>query len=349
MKNVLEKCLADLEARIDEPQEQANFDAWRAFLDDEVTTGIFTPPARKPAPPEVNWPSVHINDAQTDPELMLLSQFAAISNALAAGRNNALGVRCNYGVAITASQFGCEIVPMPREQGNLPASRPLGADAARATLDAGVPDIRAGLGAAVFDTAEMFLDAMRRYPKIGRWVSLYHPDTQGPIDTAEVVWGSEIFFAFHDEPDVLGDFLDLMCQQYSVLTRAWFDLVGSATDMPVHWAVRHKGKLMIRNDSLMNLSPETYVEFVRNRDQRLLDEFGGGAIHFCGRGDHYIAAMSETAGLTAIQMSQPELNNMEAIFRHTIDKGIKLLDFSRQAAEAALAAGRDLKGQVHCA
>jgi len=132
MNDTLEKCLADLEARIDEDQEQANFDAWRAFLDDELTEGIFTPPARKPAWPQVDWPSVHTNDAQAEAELMLLSQFGTISAVLASGRSSALGVRCNYGVGIMASQFGCEIVLMPREQGNLPAPRPLGADAALA-------------------------------------------------------------------------------------------------------------------------------------------------------------------------------------------------------------------------
>ena len=205
------------------------------------------------------------------------------------------------------------------------------------------------MGADVFDTAELFLDVFRRYPKIGRWVSLYHPDTQGPIDTAEVVWGSEIFLAFYDEPDLLDDFLDLLCEQYAAFTRAWFGLVGGPGDIPVHWSLRHGGGIMLRNDSLMNLSPETYVRFVRGRDQRLLDTFGGGAIHFCGRGDHYIEAMSQTRGLTGIQMSQPELNDMETIYRNTVDKGIKLLGFSRKAAEASRAAGRDLRGQVHCA
>lgn len=83
-------------------------------------------------------------------------------------------------------------------------------------------------------------------------------------------------------------------------------------------------------------------------DQRLLDEFGGGAIHFCGRGSHYIAHMARLHGLHAIAMSQPEYNDMEAIYQHTVDRGIKLLGLKREAAEQALARGRDLYGQVHC-
>jgi hypothetical protein len=47
-------------------------------------------------------------------------------------------------------------------------------------------------------------------------------------------------------------------------------------------------------------------------------------------------------------MSQPEYNDMEVIYRNTVDKGIKLLGLQPEAAEAALAAGRDLHGCVHC-
>ncbi len=69
----------------------------------------------------------------------------------------------------------------------------------------------------------------------------------------------------------------------------------------------------------------------------------------CGQADHYIPAMAELRGLHAINLSQPELNDMEKVCRHTVDKGIKLLGLKREAADAALARGRDLRGQVHCA
>lgn len=58
--------------------------------------------------------------------------------------------------------------------------------------------------------------------------------------------------------------------------------------------------------------------------------------------------MAELRGLYAINLSQPHLNDMEKVYRHTVDKGIKLLNLAREAAEAALASGRDLRGQVHC-
>ena len=104
---------------------------------------------------------------------------------------------------------------------------------------------------------------------------------------------------------------------------------------------------MLRDDSAMNLSSDMFNEFIRPYDQRLLDEFGGGAIHFCGRGDHYIAALSAMDGVHAIHLSQPECNKMDTIYANTVDKGIRIVGLDLAAAESAIASGRDLHGQVH--
>ena len=92
---------------------------------------------------------------------------------------------------------------------------------------------------------------------------------------------------------------------------------------------------MLRDDSAMNLSPEMFEKFIKPYDERILKEFNGGAIHFCGRGDHYIKKMSEMKHLYAINLSQPEYNNMEVIYKNTIDKGIKLLALDKKTAEEA--------------
>ena len=82
-------------------------------------------------------------------------------------------------------------------------------------------------------------------------------------------------------------------------------------------------------------------------DQRLLKAFGGGAIHFCGRGDHYIAELANLEGLYGINMTQPELNDMELIFANTVDRGINLLALDANAAQQANTRGRNLRGRVH--
>ena len=117
--------------------------------------------------------------------------------------------------------------------------------------------------------------------------------------------------------------------------------------MNVHWGIlRHRGAIVLRDDSAMNLSPELYKEFAAPYDEELLKRFGGGVVHFCGRGDHYIEELCSIPYVTGINMSQPHLNDMEKIYRNTVDKGIKLLAFNRARAEQDKARG--FNGNLSC-
>jgi len=349
MADLLDDCLADLQVRIDEAQEQRNLEAWQGFLEGRCAEPIFFPPRRRPAPARTKWPSININDALKDVDLMVLRELAMVSGQLADGGGSRLNVRCNYGTGILPSLFGCQLFVMARETDTLPAVRPLpSVDDIRRVTEAGLPALRGGLGGRVFDCATRVLELFGKYPLLGRHIVIYHPDMQGPIDTAEEIWGSGIFLAFYDEPELLRNFLEVITRTYVAFMRKWYGLIPPPNGYSTHWGLLHKGRLMIRNDSLMNLSPQVYLEFVRPLDQRLFDEFGGGAIHFCGRGSHYIEAMSAMRGLSGIQMSQPHLNDMETVYRNTVDKGIKLLNVDTKTAQAAVAAGRPLRGQVQC-
>ena len=131
--------------------------------------------------------------------------------------------------------------------------------------------------------------------------------------------------------------------------KAWYDIVGTNDkNWSVHWDMMHQGNIMLRTDSGMNLSPENYEEFIQPYDQRILNELGGGAVHFCGRGSHYIEKTCSMNKLYGINLTQPEYNDMEVIFQNTVDKGIKLLGLNKKCAEEALASGRELHSNVHC-
>ncbi len=350
MSTSLETCLDDLARRIDPDQEQRNQQQWRTFLDGNWPEPVFRPTPRTPAPPRVDWPDVHVNDAQTDVTQMLLQQFGMVSDMLSAGGGGRLAVRCNYGTGILPSLFGCELFPMPRDTCTLQAVRPLSdRDAIRAAAETAPASLHAALPEKVFRAAEAFAEAFQRHPNVGRWVELYHPDLQGPIDAVELICGCEMFLLVHDDPALLHRLLKTVTETYIALLSEWFRRTGPVGEYTAHWAYGIKGAVMLRNDSLMNLSPETYVEFVRPYDHRVFDAFGGkGAVHFCGRGDHYIQAMSEMTGLTAVDMTQPELNDVETILRHTVDKGIALLGVGRETVLPLVEAGRDLRGLVHC-
>ncbi len=349
MNETLKRCLDDLEIRIQPQIEERLLQEWRDFTDNRLSSGFFSPRRAANSPPRVEWPRVSINAALQNYDQMALQQYGACSRLLAEGAGHILNVRCNYGSSIVPLLFGVQPFIMDEEFDTLPTSCPLNdIDAIKKLIAAGVPNLRAGFGAQVLEMGAYYREIAAQYPNIDKYVFIYHPDLQGPLDICEVVWGSTMFYALYDQPELVRDLLELATETYIAFMRKWLEIVPFRPGGNAHWGLYHKGNIMIRDDSAMNLSPDMYEAFAYPFDQRLLREFGGGAIHFCGKGDHYIPRMTQMDHLYAINLSQPEYNDMETIFQHTIDKGIKLLDLKREAVEAALARGRDLRGQVHC-
>jgi len=193
---------------------------------------------------------------------------------------------------------------------------------------------RQGWGRQVFETGEYFKEMLAPYPKLSEAVWIYHPDLQGPVDIAELLLGSHLLLAFYDRPDDVKALMELLTDTYVHFMKRWFELVPPRGDgrYMAHWGRFFKGGVVLRGDSLVNLSPEIYAEFVKPCDERVLAEFGGGVMHFCGRVDHCIDIMTDSEHLTAVNMSQPELNDMERIYRATVGRG-KVLDVRSEVTE----------------
>ena len=341
--------LDDIEKRIDPAAEDDFRQQWQEFLDGKFEGEIFTPCRRTVSESAVLCRDININDAIGNYELMLASQMEGISRALA-GRNRVLDVRTNYGTGILTSLFGAEIFTMPYEMNTLPTTYSLhDTDRIRALLEKGVPDLNGGFGRQVFEMGEIYAEVFSGYPKISRYVNVYHPDTQGPLDICELLWGGEMFYAMYDEPELVHGLLRLVTDTYTAFLRKWFALFPDRGGLNSHWGtLMHKGQIVLRDDSAMNLSPALYDEFARPYDAELLQKFGGGVVHFCGRGDHYIESLCKIPGLTGINMSQPQYNKMEVIYQNTVDRGIPLLSFSREQAEADLTRPGGFHGFMNC-
>lgn len=347
---MIEQYIQDLERRIYPDAEEVLFEKWRAFADGQFSGDIFSPRRAQPAPPTVEWPHVLINDALADFEAMALQQLEPCSKALAEGSGALLAVRCNYGTAILPSLFGAELFLMDKELDTLPACQPLdgGVEAVKRLLDRGVLDGNAGQCEVVFGMGQYYRELFKAYPKLSRYVYIYHPDLQGPMNVCEMLWGSSLYVDLYDQPELIKDFLSLIAETYIRFMRRWNAIVPPLAGYGVHWSMLHRGQIMLRDDAATNLSPAIFDEFVRPYDQRLLGAFGGGGIHFCGRGDHFIAKVAQMPGVYAVNMTQPALNDLETVFRTTIDRQINLIGLERAAAEETLQRGRALHGRVHC-
>jgi hypothetical protein len=347
---MIERYLKDLESRINPAVEDDLLSQWKSFLNDEKEDGFFIPSRRKAIPPQINWPEISVNEALDDPESMALQQLSECSEALSEGSGAVMNVRTNYGTGIMPSLFGAEIFRMDEKLNTLPTTKPLSGnvDAVKEIIDSGIPDLNNGYGNNCFETGEYFVETFNQYPNVSRYVRIYHPDLQGPMDICELLWGSSLFVDLIDNPDLVHSLLSLITRTYIAFMKEWEKVVPPKSEYSAHWGFLQKGRIMIRDDSAMNLSPEMFDEFIKPYDQKLLSELGGGSVHFCGRGDHYIKHLSEMKNLYGVNLSQPELNDMETIFRNTIDKKIMILGLQHDAAQNALKKGRNLRGRVHC-
>ena len=157
--------------------------------------------------------------------------------------------------------------------------------------------------------------------------------TKGPLDIAELLWGSEMFYELYDDPDLVHAVMQLITDTYISFLDRWFKLYPIRSDLNVHWGFWMRGGICLRNDSATNLSSEQYREFVFKYDKHLLDYYGGGIVHYCGRGDHYIDILASASNLTGINLSQPHLNDMDKVFNAAFSNGKKIIDIARSAYE----------------
>lgn len=325
--------LADIENRIDPGIEEDFLRQWEDFWSGNCKDIIFRAKRKKIVTAGVEPRRILMNDAIDDYELMLDRELATVSDRLAS-ETAALGVRASYGTGIMTSLFGAEIFMMDREKNMLPTTKSLNdTDAMYRIVEAGMPDLLNGFGKKVFEMGEFFAEVFRDYPKIQKYVQIYHPDTQGPLDIAELLWGSEMFYAMYDEPEFVHDAIRLITDTYKSFLDKWFAMIPYQK-MNVHFNWMHPGKILIRNDSAMNLSPELYDEFAFPYDNELLDYYDGGCVHFCGRGDHYIDRLTTAKKLYGINMSQPHLNNMEIIYAAMLRNGKKFVGMYKAGCDA---------------
>ena len=347
----VKRYLDDLENRVDPAVEADLLTQWRQFLTDGAEGQVFLPRRTPVSPAKLEYPPIMLNDAINDLTFksMLLGQIGGINDLISSKSGEVPALRANYGCNIIPSLFGCKIYMMEKELNTLPGAFPLpgGVDMLRKCLDHGVPDILAGQGKQVFDCVEYFIDSLRDYPRLQKYCHVYHPDAQGVLDIAEVIYGSEIFLAFYDEPALMHEFLQLITKTYVSFMDNYFNLVPPKEDFNCHYGWMHRGKIRMSLDSCVNFSPEMYEDFSLPYDEILLHRYGG-IIHSCGKVDHFVNSLNLIGeGYYGFNLSQPHLNDMERVFASTIDVGVRILSLDPKAVQKAQDQHRNLRGLVH--
>jgi hypothetical protein len=132
---------------------------------------------------------------------------------------------------------------------------------------------------------------------------------QGPFENAVHLWGSDIFYAVYDEPDYLRDLLDVLGQTWVLAVRKFAEVSTEAAQddfVYLHFTIV-KGRVVLKEDSTMLLSPQQYAEFIRPVNEVALGALGTGGIHWCGKADRRRSQVVETRGLSCIDLGNPDM------------------------------------------
>jgi len=327
---VLDSVLAWLETRVDlthlaeVDQRHRDVMHWRP---------VDRPPVSIKGVDVKEFPRYPSREEFKDPVKMMVNQLAHPLDELVPGvaasvllkDDFPLQIQANHGVGIIASVFGAQSKIIGE---STPWVEPLGGvqNVAR-LLDRGVPSLDTGLLPRVLETMSFYREKLEQYPRCSRAIHIIQPDLQGCVDILHLLWGSGFFLSFYDHSDLVHSLLELIAETYiAVLKKIQPYTTEDAGDdcIYLHWALC-RGKLLLKNDSPIVVSPQMYAEFSRTYDEKILQEFGGGGVHFCGSADHWRQELAHTTGLRCVDFGQPDYNDMDAWYDTLKQRDISIM------------------------
>jgi hypothetical protein len=284
-----------------------------------------------PAPPG-RWSPYPHAEALADPEKMLFNELVSawgtsICHREVVGDDLPCTIRANFGCVLIASLFGARLEQV---EDNPPWARNFETrQGFAAALQRDPLDFTQGWCPRVIERYEFYRATLAPYPGLASIIKLVLPDLQGPMDTAELLRGSELYVDLYEDPALLADAMAKAAAAQIGFARC---LSRYVNDGPAGWAHQHgfliRGPILIRIDSAIMLSPRMYREQIAPYDERVLRELGGGGLHSCGNinlnGPEYLGVPSSQC----LDLGQPQMNDLDRIYALAREKRAALLRLS---------------------
>ena len=272
-----------------------------------------------PDPGELRFKPYRHAEVFDSPEKMLFNELTYAFGASIASRD-ALGddlpctVRANFGTVVIASMFGGRVEQI---DDNPPWVRHDG-DAAAAlvgVLDCDPADFSQGWAPRVVETCQFYRSVLAEYPELERMIKVVLPDLQGPFDNLEIIVGSDLFAEIAINAELVGRALEAVAAAQIGFARHLEPLTNDGPQGFSHQhAVMTKGRILLRVDSAILMSPQMYRDIVAPHDQRILQAFGGGGVHTCGDAGKHAGAFLGLPSVQCLDLGQSELNDIDAIY-----------------------------------
>jgi hypothetical protein len=328
MIDVLRRLLDHLESSLDSAKQAAVHERHARALRYEP---VERPPIimQYPAPTDAEFNPFPHRDAFNDPEKMLFNELVhafdtSICHYARVGDDLPFTIRANCGTIIIASLFGGH---WEQHNDDPPWARPYESiDALQAVFDIDPLDFSRGICPQVVNIYRFYQQVLAEYANLRRCIHVVLPDMQGPFDNAELLRGSEIYVDLHENRELVSRLMAKMVQAQVGFARQLRIAISEGFEGFCHQhATVLPGHVLIRNDSAINISPAMYREHIAPHDEAVLSQLGGGGIHFCGKGEHLVTELLELPSLTAIDLGQPAMNDLDKIYRQAAARRIPLI------------------------
>ena len=261
-------------------------------------------------------------EAFYNPEVMLYNElqksetFGNVMNSVRIQDDYPLHIRSNHGLALTHSLYGGHFV---LNEGETPWAEAKGCLSEfygkwrEEPFDVEVNE----MVRRVKDTYQYYNERLSDYPKCRKWIKLTHPDMQGPLNSAQSLFGTEFFYELYENPEEVHWLLDKIARTYVELYRYLDPYVNNHVEYEgeravyIHGAI-YPGEVLLKNDTATAmLSKEHYEEFCRPYDAWILEQLGGGSIHYCGASQPFHADAIRTPGLKGLNFGDPQMQDVD--------------------------------------
>jgi len=273
-------------------------------------------------------------EAFDDPAKMMFNQLLeSVCPGLEYGDDSILQLRSDHGTIVIASMLGGhwriteDMWPWVEAMEDIAQVEEIVAK--------GEPELNSELGARVIEFLEFYQEQLANYPKCRAGLRIIMPDLQGPFDTAHQLIGSDIFYMLCDRPDFIRDLLGLIARTMVAKARQIKALTPER--LGPGWIGQHgylvPGEILIRHDSLVNVSADMYRDIGRAYEAYVLDELGGGSIHFCGNAEHQIDALLEIESMKGVDLGQSYMMNIKEVYEKCLARKVAVVGIWVSAEE----------------
>jgi hypothetical protein len=262
-----------------------------------------------------DWPDYNTKETHYDSQKMFVSGLKSMLAAAAGGMQAVPSMRANMGCGIFASLFPGirqELFDdkMPWVQKHL--SKEAITELRTADLTIG-DEFAAGLA-----HMEYMADQLRNTGCL-----VFPMDVQGPFDIAHLVYGDAIFYDLFDDPQFVHHLLELSCQAIFLGVAACLNVMPDSHRQIAHYnglvMPRQMGGIKTSEDTSTLLSQEHIAEYVTPYLRKVLNHFGGGYVHYCGRNTHLMQAVINEPLVYGLNLGNPDMHDMIAVLKMCAD------------------------------